>query len=210
MIDRQRMVGVILAGGQSTRMGGVEKGLIEIGGKALVARVRDRLEPQCVSVVLNANGEPARFAAFGMPVIADTVSGFAGPLAGILAGMQWAARQRPRTSHVLTVAADTPFFPRDLGRRLGEALGDAPAKVAIAGSAGVRHPVIGLWPVALAAPLGEYLAAGESGKVMAFALRHGVVEVDFPSIAGADPFFNVNTPRELDEAKRRAEAGSVG
>jgi molybdopterin-guanine dinucleotide biosynthesis protein A len=204
MIDRQRMVGVILAGGQSSRMGGRDKGRLELGGKTLIGRVRDRLEPQCVSVVLNANGDPARFAEFGMPVVPDSVPGFAGPLAGILAAMTWASRQRPRTSHVLTVACDTPFFPRDLGKRLAQALAGSAAPIAIAASAGARHPVFGLWPVDLAGGLAAFLASGEGGKVMRFAERHGVVEADFPFAGDADPFFNINTPEDFDIARRRA------
>lgn len=201
------ITGVLLAGGQSRRMfagaaTGGDKGLLDIAGQPMLAHVAARLKPQVGSMVINANGDPARFAAFGLPVIADTVSGHVGPLAGVLAGMRWSAAHAPAASHIATVSTDAPFLPVDLVARLAEGMGKNP--ISMAASGGEIHPVIGLWPVALADDLEVALKSGVR-KVLAWTDRHGTTTVEFPFVqAGGrsvDPFFNANTPAELDEAR---------
>jgi molybdopterin-guanine dinucleotide biosynthesis protein A len=203
--DRSALVGVVLAGGLSRRMGGGDKGLAELGCGTMLDHVLRRIAPQAGHLVLNANGDPARFASFGLPVVADTIEGFVGPLAGVLAGMRWAAANVPGASHVVTVSADAPFLPADLATRLAAAIDGRPGVIAMAQGEDGLHPVIGLWPVALADDLEGALRAGLR-KVLAWTDRHGTVPVAFPrfSIGGEtiDPFFNANTPAELDEARR--------
>ena len=171
----------------------------------MIAHVIRRLSPQVGRIVINANGEPSRFSTLGLPVVADTVEGFAGPLAGVLAGMRWSARHAPAARHIATVSSDAPFLPADLVERLSRATAEQAGAIAIARSAGELHPVIGLWPVALAEDLDAALAAGVR-KVLAWTDRHGTIPVDFAMIgAGSqaiDPFFNANTREELDEARR--------
>ena len=188
---------IVLAGGRSTRMGGGEKGLELLGGQPLLAHVIDGLAPQAGAIAISANGDPARFGQFNLPVLPDTVPGYLGPLAGLLAGMQWAARLD--ATYVLSMPTDTPFFPADLGASLSEALqGNAPA---LAASNGRRHPAVGLWPVDLAARLHDFLLSGATYKVSAFADSCNAVVVDFPMIAlsggSLDPFFNVNSRADL-------------
>jgi molybdopterin-guanine dinucleotide biosynthesis protein A len=204
--DKDRLVGVVLAGGLSRRMGGGDKGLAALGAATMLDEVLRRVAPQVGRLVLNANGNPARFARFGLPVAADTIEGFAGPLAGVLAGLRWAAAEAPAATHVLSVSSDAPFLPDDLARRLADALAEQPdARIALAVSGGEVHPVIGLWPVALADDLEAALRSGLR-KVLHWTDRHGTAVVDFPmrrTREGAvDPFFNANTPEELDEARR--------
>ncbi len=205
MIDPRRdILGVLLAGGQSRRMGGGDKGLMMLTGRSMLAHVIGRLRPQVAGLALNANGDPARFAALGLPVVADTVDGFAGPLAGVLAGLRWAAREAPHASFVVTVSSDAPLLPADLVARLAAAVEGKRHAIALARSAGELHPVIGLWPVALADDLEAALRSGLR-KVLHWTDRHGTVPVDFPfvSIHGRDidPFYNANTPEELDELR---------
>jgi molybdopterin-guanine dinucleotide biosynthesis protein A len=200
-----RVTGVILAGGQSRRMGGGDKGLLELAGKPMLGHVIDRLKPQVGAIAINANGDPTRFARFGLPVIPDTVAGFVGPLAGVLAGMRWSAEHAPETRWIVTAAGDAPLLPLDLVARLLAAAAVAPDNaIALAQSHGALHPVIGLWPVALADDLQAQLAQGVR-KVLHWTDRHGTVPVPFPParIGGAalDPFFNANTPQELEELR---------
>ena len=192
--------GVILAGGQSRRMGGGDKGLLRLGGETLLARVIDRLEPQVAEVALNANGDVARFDGFALPIIADSVAEFPGPLAGVLAGMDWAAAQGH--SHIVTAAADTPFFPCDLVPQLllhsegmAHPLVLAATPDAMRGQA--RHPTFGLWPVALRDDLRAALQGGLR-KVVMWTDQHGGREALFPDEAA---FFNVNTPDDLARAE---------
>lgn len=189
---------VVLAGGRSTRMG-KDKALLMLGGKTLVAHVLERLRPQARAVAINANGDPLRFAALAAPVLADTVPGHPGPLAGLLAGMEWA--RAIGAAGIVTVPTDSPFVPRDLVARLVTAARAEPQRPVLAASCGRRHPVAGLWPVQLTGALQEFLAARETFKVSVFADRCAAVSVDFPAttIAGRtiDPFFNVNTPEDL-------------
>lgn len=193
-------LGVILAGGQATRMGGGDKGLRRLGGKTILSRVIDRLAPQVAGLVLNANGDPARFAAFGLPVIPDSIDDFAGPLAGVLAGLDWAAGQGAET--IVTAAADTPFFPADLVPRLQYAAEGMDHPLALAASPEGRHPTFGLWPVALRDDLRAALEGGLR-KVVQWTERHDGRIAEFPG-GEPDPFFNVNTPEDLALAERWA------
>lgn len=193
-----RVLGVILAGGLSRRMGGGDKALRPVAGRTALARVAGRLGPQCAAMVLSANGDAGRFAGAGLAVVPDGVPGFAGPLAGILAALDHAAAHRPDLADVASVAADTPFVPRDLVQRLLRARAEAGATLAIAASGGRRHPAIGLWPVALRAELRRALEAGER-RVAAFAERHPLALAAWP-MEPVDPFFNVNRPEDLATA----------
>ncbi len=204
------IVGVLLAGGQSRRMfpdqvAGGDKALRDLAGRPMLAHVIERLAPQTGSLVINANGDPTRFAAFGLAIVADTIEGYVGPLAGILAGMRWSRAHAATATHIATVSTDAPFFPGDLVSRLATAVASEPGAIAMARSAGNLHPVIGLWPVALADDLDRALRDGVR-KVLAWTDRHGTRPVDFPptTIGGRqiDPFFNANHPDELDEARR--------
>lgn len=198
------VTGVILAGGLSRRMGGGDKGLLDLGGASMLDRVIDRLRPQVGRLVLNANGDPGRFAAFGLPVVADATADYAGPLAGILAGMRWSLAHVPAARHIATVSSDAPFLPTDLVARLSSEIADRPDAISLARSGGDVHPVIGLWPVALADDLEAWLAAG-TRKVLVWVDRHPSAQVDFPQIEiggrRIDPFFNANTPEELAAAR---------
>lgn len=197
------ILGVVLAGGLSRRMNGEEKSLLAFSGRTLMQHVCIRLAPQVASLIVNANGDPSRFSHLELPVVPDTVPGHAGPLAGVLAGMRWAQEHMPQLEFVATAATDTPFFPSNYVEKLASASGSAADTVALATSGGKRHPVFGLWPVALADDLERFLGSGKGGKVMLFAERHRLVEVAFPVAAPGigDPFFNVNTPEDLERAR---------
>ncbi len=199
--DGTRPMGLLLAGGLARRMGGGDKPLRTIGGATILTRVIERLAPQCDGLALNANGDPGRFAAFGLPVLADGVEGHPGPLAGILAGLEWAAAHRPDIRHVVSVAADTPFIPRDLVQRLVEAAAEAGTALACAASGGWTHPVIGLWPVSIAGALREALTLENERKIDRFTARFGCASAAWPH-EPVDPFFNANTPEDLAEAER--------
>ena len=192
--------GIILAGGLARRMGGGDKPLKEIAGKPILTHVIERLQPQCAALVLNANGDPARFASFGLPVVADDVPDFAGPLAGILAGLDWVAANMPGTESAISVAADTPFIPRDLVRRLREARDAEHCDIAVATSRGRTHPVIALWPVALRTALRRALIEEGERKIDRFTARYEVAEVGWPN-EPYDPFFNVNEASDIDAAE---------
>jgi len=199
-----KIAGVILAGGLARRMGGGDKALMRLGGETLLARVIARLKPQVGEIVLNANGDPGRFAEFGLPVVADTVAGFAGPLAGILAGMRWAAARGH--THVASAAGDTPFFPADLVARLTEAEKASGQPIALAATNDPErglseHPTFGLWPVDLADNLEESLTVGNMRKIIVWTSRHGCARAVFDE-AAEFPFFNVNTPEDMVEAER--------
>ncbi len=200
-------LGVILAGGQARRMGGGDKGLLRLGGQTILSHVIDRLAPQVAGLALNANGDPARFSDYDLPVIADTVDGFAGPLAGVLAGLDWAAGQGAEC--IVTAAADTPFFPCDLVPRLLLAAEGMAHPLALAATPDpvrgqVRHPTFGLWPVALRDDLRAALKDGLR-KVVLWTDAHDARVAEFPA-DGVDPFFNVNTPDDLTRAAALLEA----
>jgi molybdopterin-guanine dinucleotide biosynthesis protein A len=202
-------LGLILAGGQSRRMGGIDKAFMDLGGKPVLAHVIERMHPQAGNLIINANGDPERFAGFGLPVVADTTANFPGPLAGLLAGLRWTAANRPEARYVASVPNDTPFLPSDLVERLFEAVSGKPQLPAVASSNGRLHPVIGLWPLSLAGDLDAALAADQR-KAHAFAERHGAVPVTFPLIetrgGTIDPFFNANTPEDLEAARALLDA----
>jgi molybdopterin-guanine dinucleotide biosynthesis protein A len=212
MNAREHAVGIVLAGGKSSRMGGGDKCLLPLGGRPILAHVIERLKPQVAELIISANGDPARFSAFGLPVVADRLGGYAGPLAGILAGLEWTRTNRPESRFAITAASDTPFLPLDLVDRLWHTAGEGAAKLAVARSAEGMHPVFGLWPVALAPDLEASLLSGDR-KVGEWVRRHRAREVMFPqsAIAGRtiDPFFNVNRPDELEAAKAFLQASAV-
>jgi molybdopterin-guanine dinucleotide biosynthesis protein A len=196
-------LGLVLAGGLARRMGGGDKPLTRIGGATILSRVLERLKPQCTRVVLNANGDPARFADTGLPVIHDDVPDFAGPLAGILAGLDWAAAHAPEIAYVASVPGDCPFLPCDLVARLHQARAAGRQPLACARSGEWRHPVVGVWPVALRADLRHALTKEDLRKIELWTARHGVALADWPA-APVDPFFNVNTPEDAAAAERLA------
>ncbi len=200
--------GVLLAGGLARRMGGGDKPMRSIGGKTILARVIARLKPQCDGLVLNANGDPARFAAFGLPVIADDVADFPGPLAGILAALDWMAANRPEVKRVLSAAADCPFLPRDLVARLEAARAAENAELAVAASDGQTHPVIGLWSVALRDELRHALVKEDIRKIDRWTARYPLATVTWP-VTPLDPFFNANTADDITQADRLAALDGV-
>jgi len=195
--------GVLLAGGLARRMGGGDKPMRQIGGRTILARVIARLTPQCDGLILNANGDPARFAAFGLPVIPDTVKDFPGPLAGILAALDWTAANRPGVEFILSAAADCPFLPRDLVARLHQARADENAQLAVAASDGQSHPVIGLWSVALREQLRHALVVEDIRKIDRWTARYKLATVEWPA-EPLDPFFNANTMDDIEAAERLA------
>jgi molybdopterin-guanine dinucleotide biosynthesis protein A len=201
--DALDIPGVLLAGGLARRMGGGDKPMRQIGGRIILERVIARLEPQCDGLILNANGDPARFARFGLPVIADTVEDFPGPLAGILAALDWMAANRPEVSVVLSAAGDCPFLPRDLVARLHRALVDENAQLAVAASDGQSHPVVGLWSVALRDELRHALVVEDIRRIDRWTARYRLATVTWPTTP-LDPFFNANTVEDIAEADRLA------
>jgi len=188
-------LGVILAGGQATRMGGGDKGRLRLGPATILSHVIDRLEPQVAGLALNANGDPTRFDDLGLPVVPDSIDGFAGPLAGVLAGLDWAATQG--AAHIVTAAADTPFLPCDLVPQLMLAAEGSPSHMALAATPDGRHPTFGLWPVALRDDLRAALNDGLR-KVVLWTDKHGAAMAEF---ADDRAFFNVNTPDDLIKAE---------
>ncbi len=204
MDQDKSIVGVLLAGGLSRRMGGGDKGLLQLGDKPMMAHALDRLTPQVSQVILNANGSPTRFQHFGLPVVADTLEGAQGPLAGVLAGLKWTAQNAPSASHIVTASSDAPFLPDNLVSQLKAGCAKTGKPIALAASGGHRHPVIGLWPVALKDDLEAQLNNGVR-KVVAWTDQHGFATVNFPFFDQGgdkvDPFFNANTPEDLDVAR---------
>lgn len=200
------IAGLVLAGGLSRRMGGGEKSLRLLAGKPMIEHVLARLAPQVERLAINVNSDPASYRGYGLPILPDTIAGHAGPLAGVLAGLEWAATL-PGMTHLVTAATDTPFLPIDLVQRF-VAL-SAPERIVMARSGGNRHPVFGLWPVALRKDLAAWLTESDTMKVLAWTGRHDLVFCDFAAggvdMSGAnlpDPFFNANTPEELAEAEQ--------
>lgn len=197
---RPDTLGVILAGGLARRMGGGDKPLRLLGGKPMLDHALRRLAPQVAAVAINANGDPARFAGYGLPVAADGLPGHPGPLAGILAGLDWAAAHRPDLAWVVSVPGDCPFIPHDLVARLHAARAAAGVPLACARSGGQAHPPAGLWPVALREALRASLVAGDHA-IRRWTARHGCAHADWPD-SPVDPFFNANAPEELEAAER--------
>jgi molybdopterin-guanine dinucleotide biosynthesis protein A len=194
--------GLVLAGGLARRMGGGDKALIRIGRETILERTLARLTPQVDGVVINANGDPARFA-FGLPVVADSVPDFAGPLAGILAGLDWVAANRTDIDWVVSVPGDCPFLPYDLVARLHAARSAEGKSLACAHSGDWRHPVVGLWQVALREDLRHAVTVEDLRKIEVWTARHGVALADWPT-EPVDPFFNVNTPEDVAKATELA------
>lgn len=205
------IAGVLLAGGLSRRMGGGDKALMVLAGRPLIQHAAARLAPQVGTLILNANGDPVRFASLGLPVVADESTDFPGPLAGVLAALHWVARERPAARAVVSVSADAPFVPVDLVGRLVDSIGDA--RVAVAQSRGRRHHVIGLWRIEVAGEIADALARGER-KVESMVDRLGAVAVPFDDAAiggeAVDPFFNINTPEDLAFAEAVLTRGASG
>jgi molybdopterin-guanine dinucleotide biosynthesis protein A len=193
-------LGLVLAGGLARRMGGGDKARIRIGGATILQRVLACLGPQCASIIINANGDPARFADTGLPVVADSVPDFAGPLAGILAGLDWAAANAPGTKWLLSVPGDCPFLPKNLVTRLHEARSAAATPLACARSGQWGHPVVALWPVELRDDLRRAVVDEGLRKIEIWTARHGVAIADWPA-EPVDPFLNVNTPEDAARAE---------
>ena len=200
MPGEPRIAGVVLAGGLSRRMGGGDKALRAIGGRTILARVIERAAPQVEALVLNANGDPRRFAATGLPVAGDALAGHPGPLAGVLTGLDWAIANAPRCSHVASFACDTPFLPRDMVARLLRCMQAAGADLACARSAGRDHPVFAIWPVALAGALRCAIRKEGIRKVDRWTARYTLAREDFAT-RPVDPFFNVNRPEDIEAAE---------
>lgn len=194
------VAGLLLAGGLARRMGGGDKGMRPLRGRPILAHILDRVRGQLGPMAINANGDPARFAALGLPVVADALEGNPGPLAGVLTGMEWARDAAPDCPYVATVPTDAPFLPRDLIARLHDAMTEAGADMACAESGGRTHPVVGLWPVALADDLRHAMVEEGIRKVDRWTGRHRLAVARFDTDP-VDPFFNVNSPEDLAEAE---------
>ena len=208
MPNSEPIAGVVLAGGQSRRMGGGDKCLRELAGRTLMSRIVERVRGQVEMLVLNANGDPARFADFDLPVASDAVEGFAGPLAGVLTGLEWARTHAPTCAFVASFACDAPFVPNDLVARLVHAVSEQGADMACAVSAGRDHPVFGLWPVALAGELRRALVDEDIRKVDVWTGRYRLARVEFAA-APIDPFFNVNRPDDFAAAEAILESSTA-
>lgn len=204
---REKVVGILLAGGLARRMGGGDKCLRPLGGRPLLAHLIDIAAPQVDRLILNANGDPARFDGFGLPVVPDVIEGYAGPLAGILTGMTWVAENQPDASWLMSFATDAPFVPNDLVARLKSAVDARGAVMARAASGGRGHPVFGLWPVALRDELRAAMIDEDMRKIDRWTARYDLAEVIFEPARGVDPFFNVNSPENLEEARRLLAEG---
>jgi molybdopterin-guanine dinucleotide biosynthesis protein A len=194
------VAGVLLAGGLSRRMGGGDKCLRPLGGRTILARIIERARPQVSALMLNANGDPARFGAYGLPVRADIVEGFQGPLAGVLTGLAWARETAPRAQWLASFACDAPFLPTDLVTRLLGGIGHEGADMACAMSGGQSHPVFGLWPTALFDALRRAVVEEDIRKVDVWTARYRLAQVEFAT-EPFDPFFNTNRPEDLAEAE---------
>ncbi|MEL6946096.1 MAG: molybdenum cofactor guanylyltransferase MobA [Pseudomonadota bacterium] len=203
MIPRETISGIVLAGGQSRRMGGQDKSWLDLNGTPAVERALERLRPQVANIAINTNADPAPFERFGVPILADTLPDYPGPLAGILTAMKWASTQ-PGVTHVASVATDTPFFPTDFVQRLSAAAPDTVSIVmAQSGPQGDvwTHPVFALWPVVLSDALERYLTVENERKIILFSQRHNQTNLHFGQTP--DPFFNINTPHDLARAQDR-------
>jgi molybdopterin-guanine dinucleotide biosynthesis protein A len=200
---KNKPLGLILAGGLARRMGGGDKGLIKIGEQTILDRALSRMKPQCSHMIINANGDPSRFAFTGLPVVPDDIPDFAGPLAGILAGLDWASANAPETEFIASAPGDCPFLPHNLVERLEIARAKEGTPLACAKSGDWRHPVVGLWPVALRTDLRRALMEENLHKIEIWTARHGVAIAEWPD-QPVDPFFNVNTPEDAARANELA------
>ncbi len=195
------VAGVLLAGGRATRMGGGDKSLHSLAGRPILAHVIERVRPQVSVLLLNANGDPARFQGFGLPVEGDVIEDFAGPLAGILTGLEWAGAHAPGCRWVASFPTDAPFLPEDLVRRMVAAVGAEDAHIGCAASGGRTHPVVALWPVGLAGDLRRAMTEDGVRKIDRWTARYRVAYVEYAA-EPVDPFFNVNRPGDLERAER--------
>ena len=205
-----KAVGILLAGGLARRMGGGDKCLRQLGGKPLLDWLIETARPQVDTLILNANGDPDRFAGFGLPVVADVIDGYAGPLAGVLTGMTWAADNAPEAEWLVSFATDAPFLPADMVTRMLDAVAREDAEMACAASGGRTHPVFGLWPVRLRDELRAAMVDEDMRKIDRWTARYKLAEVTFDATDGRDPFFNVNRPENLAEAEEALARGSGG
>jgi len=207
MTDQQdNVVGVLLAGGLSRRMGGGDKNLLQLGGRAILDHVIERVMPQVSTLILNANGDPARFGEYGLPVVPDVIDGYAGPLAGILTGLEWAARDELDCQWLASFPTDAPFLPVDLVARMMAAIADEGADMACAVSGDRTHPPIAIWPVRLRGELRQAMVDEEMRKIDLWTARYSIVHVAFDNDA-IDPFFNINRAENLDEAEQYLVCG---
>ena len=204
MVPPPPTMGVILAGGLSRRMGGGDKPLLTIGERTLLQCVAERLTPQCETVILNANRNPTRFEGMNLPVVPDSIAGHPGPLAGILAALDWAATHHEALEWVVSVPGDTPFIPPDLVQQLQEARQKAGRPLACAASGGQVHFAVGLWPVSLRRDLRRVLVETDMRSIRDWAQLHGYAQASWPAVP-LDPFFNVNRPDDLDHARALAQ-----
>ena len=204
-MTRPPAIGAILAGGLASRMAGANKAMLDIGGSTVLTRLIARLSPGVDRMVLNTNGDPGLFAGSGLTVIADSLPDHPGPLAGILAALEWAVAEGSGTEWVVTVPCDTPFLPADLAERLHAARSRDNAVLACAASAGRTHPVAALWPVTLAPALRQAISEQRVRKVSRFTDRYSRAVAEWGTDP-VDPFFNVNTAADLAEAQRLASA----
>lgn len=201
MSEASKVTGVLLAGGMARRMGGGDKCLMEMGGRPLLSYCIDAAAPQVGPLIINAAGDPARFRDFDLPVVADVIEGFAGPLAGVLTGLEWAVENVPEASWVVTFPTDAPFFPTDLVTRLLEETTGQGADMACARSNDRTHPVFALWPVRLAADLRRAMEDEEMRKIDRWTARYKIIHVDWQATPN-DPFFNINRPEDLEQAEK--------
>ncbi|MFK7901725.1 MAG: molybdenum cofactor guanylyltransferase MobA [Nitratireductor sp.] len=203
-ISSDQIVGLILAGGKSTRMNGNNKALLKLGNSTLIEHVIMRLKNDLDTIILNANEKPDVFSAYNLPLVKDTIVGFAGPLAGVLSAMQWAKQNKPSAKYILSVAADTPFFPTVYAATMQNAMNTNEAhenQIAIVKDEDYWQPTFGLWPISLANELEYFLLNSDVKKVMAFAKQHPLLGVAFEKPENVDPFFNINTPQDLAKAE---------
>jgi molybdopterin-guanine dinucleotide biosynthesis protein A len=196
-------IGVVLAGGLARRMGGGDKARIRIGGVPVLERIIERLRPQCAGLILNANTDAARFADIGLPVVADSVPDYAGPLAGILAGLDWTAEHATQIEWIVSAPGDCPFLPRDLVTRLHQARVGASALLACASSAKRPHPAAAIWPVELREDLRRALTRDGVRRVTEWSARYPFGMAAW-AVTPVDPFFNINKPEDVAEAGRLA------
>ena len=201
-ISSDKVIGVLLAGGLARRMGGGDKCLRSLAGRPLLDHLIDAVKPQVDLMILNANGEAARFASYGLSVVADVIEGYAGPLAGVLTGLEWTAENVPDATWVASLATDAPFLPGDLVARMKSAIKIEGADMACAASGGRVHPVFGLWPIGLRGDLRAAMIEENIRKIDLWTARYNLVVVEFEEEQGRDPFFNVNQPENLVEAGR--------
>jgi molybdopterin-guanine dinucleotide biosynthesis protein A len=206
MPPEPNICGLLLAGGQSRRMGGGDKCLMELGGQTLLRRLIATAAPQVGPLVLNTNSDPALFRDYGLPVAPDVVDGYAGPLAGVLTGLEWAAANAPHCDWVASFASDAPFAPTDLVSRMRTAIERENSDMACASSAGRDHPVFALWPVRLAAELRAAVVTEGVRKVDTWTARYTLARAEFGTADG-DPFFNINRPEDLAAAEVLLVAG---